>query len=141
MQHVKIECRYCQPDSAQKAGQAIVPDWQAHPAWIAGFEALNAYGNWVSSVVLPIAFQWIEEHKDEVYASVPAELRDDIGVVIGAAFRLLQQQPGFSTTVERNGELAGKALDTSKLNPLWTGMTEKLRASSQAIFAEQESLL
>jgi len=39
---------------------------------------------------MPIAFQWIEEHKNEVYAHVEDHLKDDVGVVIAAAFQLIK---------------------------------------------------
>jgi hypothetical protein len=116
-----------------------------HPSWIAGMEALNAYGDWVSSFVLPIAFQWIEEHKEEVYATVPEELRDDIGVVIAAAFKLVKELPLYKTGLERGAEVAAEVargtFDTSKINPVWTGLVRKVRAETEEAFAEQAPLL
>jgi hypothetical protein len=116
-----------------------------HPSWIAGMEALSAYGDWVSSFVLPIAFQWIEEHKEEVYATVPEELRDDIGVVIAAAFKLVKELPLYKTGLERGAEVAAEVargtFDTSKINPVWTGLVRKVRAETEEAFAEQAPLL
>jgi len=108
-------------------------------------EALNAYGDWVSSFVLPIAFQWIEEHKPEVYASVPEELKDDVGVVIAAAFRLIKELPAYQSGMEKSAgfeaDVASGAHDTSKTNPVWTGIVTKVRADTEKAFAEQVSLL
>lgn len=108
-------------------------------------EALNAYGNWVSAVVLPIAFQWIEEHKAEVYASVPKEFRDDVGVVIGAAFKLVKELPAYKAGREESAayEAARSAgtWDPSNTNPVWTGITRKVRAETNEAFAEKSSLL
>jgi hypothetical protein len=108
-------------------------------------EALNAYGDWVSSVVMPIAFQWIEEHKSEVYASVPEELKDDVGVVIAAAFRLVKELPAYKLELEKSAiyeaELASGTLHSSKINPVWTGITKKIRTSTEEAFAEESSLL
>lgn len=108
-------------------------------------EALSAYGDWVNSFVLPIAFQWIEEHKEEVYASVPEEFRDDVGVVIAAAFKLVKELPLYKTGLERGAALAegvaSGTVDTSKLNPVWTGIVRKVRAETEEAFAEQASLL
>jgi hypothetical protein len=108
-------------------------------------EALNAYGDWVSSVVLPIAFQWIEEHKSEVYASVPEDLRDDVGVVIAAAFKLVKELPtyknGLEKSAEYEAEVASGTFDSSKTNPVWTGIVKKVRASTEEAFAEQSSPL
>ncbi len=69
---------------------AVPTDLEAHPSWTAGMQALNSYNQWVSEVVMPIVFQWIEEHKAEVYAHVPEHLEDDVGVVIAAAFELIK---------------------------------------------------
>ena len=97
-----------------------------HPSWIAGMEALNAYGDWVSSFVLPIAFQWIEENKPEVYAAVPEDLRDDVGVVIAAAFRLVKELPVYKTGMERSAayqaDVASGSHDSSKTNPFGRGL-------------------
>jgi hypothetical protein len=90
---VKRLCVYCSPHPKPPAPSPR--DSENHPSWIAGIEALNAYNDWVSSYVLPIAFQWIEEHKPEVYASVPEELKDDVGVVVAAAFRLIKELPVY----------------------------------------------
>jgi hypothetical protein len=146
MRHVKVECDYCAPRHHHKP---IVPggprDWETHPSWIAGMEALNAYGDWVSSVVMPIAFQWIEEHKSEVYASVPEVLKDDVGVVMAAAFRLVKELPAYRIELEKSAlydeELASGTLHPSKLNPVWTGITKKIRTETKEAFKEQSSLL
>jgi hypothetical protein len=116
-----------------------------HPSWIAGIEGLNAYSNWVSTVVLPIAFQWIEEHKADVYASVADKYKDDIGVVMAAAFKLVKELPAYKKELEKSTEydasLANGTLDPSKVNPVWTGIVEKVRAETKEAFEEQSSLL
>jgi hypothetical protein len=108
-------------------------------------EALNAYGDWVSSIVMPIAFQWIEEHKAKVYATVPEELKDDVGVVIAAAFKLVKELPAYQLGLEKSAAyeaaLADGTFDPSNTNPVWTGLTKKVRAETEAAFAEQSSLL
>jgi hypothetical protein len=108
-------------------------------------EALNAYGDWVSSVVLPIAFQWIEEHKSDVYASVPEDLKDDVGVVIAAAFRLVKELPAYKDGLEKSAayeaEVTSGTYDSSKTNPVWTGIVRKVRTSTEEAFAEQAPLL
>jgi len=145
MRHVKLICEYC-PTHHHKPPFAGGPrDWEMHPSWIAGMEAMNAYGDWVSSSVLPIAFQWIEEHKTEVYASVPEDLKDDIGVVIAAAFRLIKELPAYKSGIEKSAayeaDVASGAHDSSKTNPVWTGIAKKIRTSTEEAFAEQSSLL
>jgi hypothetical protein len=126
MQQVKVSCHYCPPRHHTPPFREGHGDWEMHPSWIAGVEALNAYSDWVSSVVLPIAFQWIEEHKPEVYSTVHEDLRDDVGVVMAAAFRLVRELPAY-----KNG----------KTNPVWTGIAKKIRTGTEEAFAEQASLL
>ena len=108
-------------------------------------EALNAYGDWVGSFVLPVAFQWIEEHKSEVYASVPEEFKDDVGVVIAAAFRLVKELPAYKAGVKKRevyeAELASGTFDPSNTNPIWTGIVKKVRTETEEAFAEQAPLL
>jgi len=146
MRVVKKNCVYCPPPPHPKPPVPGGPkDWEAHPSWIAGMEALNAYGDWVSSLVLPIAFQWIEEHKAEVYASVPEHLKDDVGVVIAAAFRLVKNLPDYQKELEASEayakEAASGTLDHSKTNPVWTRIVRKVRSETEEAFAEQALLL
>lgn len=145
MRHVKVDCN-CAPPSCDRPQPCEVPrDWETHPSWMAGMEALNAYGDWVSAVVLPIAFQWIAEHKEEVYASVPEEYKDDVGVVIAAAFKLVKELPAYKKGLEKSdayqAALADGTWDPSKTNPVWTGMVKKVRHETRKVFAENSSLL
>lgn len=116
-----------------------------HPSWIAGIEALSAYSDWVDKVVLPIAFQWIEEHKKEVYATLPDELKDDVGVVIAAAFKLVKELPAHEAGLEKNAAYeaarAHGTWDPSKTNPVWTSIVKKVRSETREAFAEKSSLL
>jgi hypothetical protein len=144
MKHVKMKCDYCPPPQQPKPAINGGPrDWEMHPSWIAGMEALNSYSDWVSSVVLPIAFQWIEEHKPEVYAAVPEDLKDDVGVAIAAAFKLVKELPAYKKGLEKREtyEAAVAAGNVSKINPVWTSIVKKVRTGTEEAFAEQASLL
>ena len=116
-----------------------------HPSWTTGLDALNTYSEWVSAVVLPIAFQWIEEHKEEVYKTVPDELRDDVGVVIAAAFKLIQELPAYKRCLEKRADYAAATANepegTAKINPVWTGIAKKVRACTEEAFEEQSAVL
>lgn len=144
MRHVKLDCTYCPPGGGEP-GHRPVRDWEMHPSWIAGVEALEAYSNWVSAVVMPVAFQWIEEHRAEVYATVPEQYKDDVGVVIAAAFKLVKELPSYKRELKRSEEydtaLADGTLNSSKTNPVWTGIVEKVRAETKEAFEEQSELL
>ena len=145
MHQVKKNTKYCPPRHDQPLSREGHRDWEMHPSWIAGVESLNAYSDWVSSVVLPIAFQWIEEHKPEVYAQVPEELWDDVGVVLAAAFKLIRELPAYKTGIEKSPEYEAAVKDgtwdSSKTNPVWTGIAEKIRTGTEEAFAEQASHL
>jgi hypothetical protein len=145
MPHMKRLCVYCPPDHPKPPVDCGPRDWEMHPSWITGMEALNAYGDWVSSLVLPVAFQWIEEHKAEVYASVPENLRDDVGVVIAAAFKLVKELPAYKNGLEKraayDAEIASGTFDSSSTNPVWTGIVKKVRTETEKAFGEQAPLL
>jgi len=142
MKHVKKDCKFC-PPLARNTDQRSAPrDWEAHPSWILGMEALNNYGDWVSSVVLPVAFQWIEEHKAEVYATVPNDLKDDVGVVLAAAFRLIKELPAYQEGLEKSvayeEAIASGTWDPSRTNPEWTSIVKKVRSEARVVFAGRE---
>jgi hypothetical protein len=145
MKHIKVKCGYCPPVEKKTQSQGVPRDWEMHPSWISGVEALNAYSDWVSSVVLPIAFQWIEEHKPEVYAAVPEELKDDVGVAIAAAFKLVKELPAYKEGLKKSAAyekaVADGTWDPSKTNPVWTGIVKKIRTETEEAFAEKSSLL
>ena len=76
---------------------------------------------------------------------MPEELKDDVGVVIAAAFRLIKELPAYQSGMEKSAafdaDVASGAHDTSKTNPVWTGIVTKVRAGTEQAFAEQASLL
>jgi hypothetical protein len=120
-------------------------DWESHPSLIAGVEALNAYQTWVSGVVLPIAFQWIEEHYNEIYPGIPEELWDDVGVVISAAFQLVRQSQAYKDGLDELEKIEKERKDgmlkTDALNPIWTKITKEVRkATKEAYQAEKQYL-
>jgi hypothetical protein len=140
---IKIDCDHCPPPPPPHKRESR--DWELHPSWNVGLEALHAYSDWVNSVVLPVAFQWIEEHKPEVYALVPEELKDDVGVAMAAAFRLVKGLPAYKKGVEKRAAyeaaVTAGTWDPSKTNPVWTGIVNKVRACTEKAFEEQSSLL
>lgn len=110
---------------------SLTADWEGHPSWTIGQQAFGDFHNWVSGVVLPIAFQWIEEHHDEVYKDIPAELKNDVGVVIAKAFKLIEPTETYQRELRESQKLedlrkSGK-LNTNNLNLKWTKATKELR--------------
>lgn len=143
MRHIKTDC-HCAPTRCGEPWPS--PQiFETHPSWTAGIDALNAYGDWVSSILLPIAFQWIEEHKPEVYASIPDEYRDDVGVVTATAFKLVEKLPAYQIEREKSAAyeaaMAAGTWDSSKTNPVWTSVAEKVRTETRKAFAEKSSLI
>ena len=125
--------------------EAPRPGGELHPSLGAAMDSLQDYMCWVDAVVLPIAFQWIEENKTEVYANIPEELKDDVGVVIAAAFKLVKELPVYKQGREKckSHEEAVKAgtADMSNVNPVWAGITQKIRSGTREAFAEQSQIL
>jgi hypothetical protein len=121
------------------------PDWSMHPSWITGIEALNAYNCWVSEVVMPIVFQWILEHKDEVYKGMPPEKEDDVGVVIASAFEIVKTMESYKEGVKAakvfEEERKRGAVDLTKINPVWTEITRKIKEDTKRIFDENQNVL
>jgi hypothetical protein len=121
------------------------PDWAMHPSWIAGVEGLDAYNRWVCEVLVPIVFQWIEEHKSEVYQGVPDHLKDDVGVVVASAFEIVKTkssyQNGLKKAKEFDEELEAKRLDLKDINPVWTDIARKVREGTDRVFEGKEDVL
>lgn len=120
-------------------------DWHTHPSLIAGIEALNAYNKWVSEVVMPIAFQWIEEHKAEVYANIPHELKDDVGVVIAAAFDIAKglaaYQKGLVKYQEYETAIADGTWNPANINPVWASIAKDIREATDESFDVHRNVL
>lgn len=87
-----------------------------HPSLYTALEHLMIYERWVSDVVLRIAFRWIDENRSEVYAGIKDEYKDDIGVVINAAFNAVMKR----TPIE--GDHKPRAF-----NPTWVRIIEALQ--------------
>jgi hypothetical protein len=106
------------------------PTWEMHPDWIQALRNLDTYNQWVCEIVMPIVFQWIEEHKAEVYENIPIELRDDMGVVIENAFQMVKNgdlyKRGLRKAEAYEEEVQKQKIDTKKINPLWQNMSQAL---------------
>jgi hypothetical protein len=120
-------------------------DWKEHPSWTAGIAALDAYNRWVAEVVMPIAFQWIEEHKTEVYARVPKDMKDDVGVVIAAAFELVKglgaYQKGLVKHEEYEKAVKDGTWDPANINPVWTSIAGEVREATAEIYEDYKDVL
>jgi hypothetical protein len=142
---IKNQTRYIPREHVKFKLCGIHPDWEMHPSWIAGIEALDAYNHWVAEVIMPIAFQWIEEHKAAVYESVDEAHKDDVGVVIASAFQLVKELSSYQNGLEQS-EIYEEALkngtwETATINPVWTGIAGKVRRATKKAFTENAGLL
>lgn len=145
MSPIKVGCIYWPPPCKKPRSGGDHREGEMHPSFAAGLEALEDYNHWVNAVVLPIAFQWIEEHKPEVYAQVPEELRDDVGVAIAAAFNLVKELPAYKQGLEKcqayEAACEDGAGEPSKANPVWSSITKEVRIRTKEAFAEQSPVL
>jgi hypothetical protein len=121
------------------------PDWGMHPSWIAGVEGLDAYNRWVCEVVIPIVFQWIEEHKEEVYQGVSDEYKDDVGVVIASAFEIVKKMSSYTNGLKKAEEfeeaIENEEVDLKTINPVWTEIAKKVREGTERVFDEKKNVL
>jgi hypothetical protein len=123
---IKKDCRYF----CQTTGPLItIPDGSTHPSFAVGIEALAAFEQWVSETLMPIVFQWIEEHRDVVYKRWRAGKQDDIGLVIAAAFEEVRKLPLYDQELAafaaNRRRLAAGKLKTKNLS--WTKASKPVR--------------
>ena len=88
------------------------------------------YERWVSEVVLRVAFRWIDENKEKVYPGIPEDLKDDIGVVINAAFKAVMKEQ----QIKGDGILR-------PFNPTWVKITEGLQKARREVFKTEGKLI
>lgn len=142
---VKHDCTFLPWPGPTKCLCSCCGDWEVHPSWKTAMDSLCQYQHWVSEIVLPIAFQWIEEHKPAVYANIPKSLSEDVGVVISAAFELVQQEPSYKEGTEKSKgfqrERENGTLDTSKFNPVWTAIAKQVHYEIERAFADRKDVL
>ncbi|MBB5317143.1 hypothetical protein [Tunturibacter empetritectus] len=121
------------------------PDWAMHPSWIAGVEGLDAYNRWVCEVLIPIVFQWIEEHYKEVYQGISDENKDDVGVVVASAFEIVKTMSSYKNGLEKAKEFEEAketgAVDLKTINPVWADIARKVREDTKKIFDHKEDVL
>ena len=131
---VKTGCRFvCEPLN-EPINHPYEIDSQ-HPSLYGAMEDLMLYERWVSRVVLPIAFRWIAEHEDEVYGQIPENgLRDDIGIVIAAAFEAV-------TVANRLNPKGGDGVTSRPHNPSWVKIAKQLRKDKYNAFTSEPELL
>ena len=76
---------------------------------------------------------------------MPENLRDDVGVVIAAAFKLVKELPAYKNGLEKraayDAEIASGTFDSSSTNPVWTGIVKKIRTETEEAFGEQAPVL
>lgn len=139
MGSVKENCRFIptQPHIFRISG--VHPSWEMQPDYIQAVRSLDAFNLWVCEVVLPIAFQWIEEHKKDVYSNIPEQHVDDVGVVINQAFELIKALPayqeGLALAQDYEKRVTDGPHDPSAKNPVWKSMCDAMEQSNKAIKA------
>lgn len=145
MGQVKQNCTWIPTQNAAFRLSGAHPDWEMHPSWISAIESLDSYNHWVCEVVLPIAFQWIEEHKTDVYKDIPDELSDDVGVVIAEAFEIIKglsaYQKGLVEQQKFHQSVDSGTFDPNKTNPLWTQIAKALRVAKADTFNQHSNVL
>jgi len=153
MPTIKKCCTYAiNPAPNHRLVNAFRPG-EHHSSYSLALEALDDYCHWVSEAVLPIAFAWIDEHYDEVYAKVPAHYRDDVAVVIAAAFEIVKTTPYYQKgidlgrQIESNPQvlfsscLGDDPKNVPPINPVWTDITNRNASKVKDDWEEHRDLL
>jgi hypothetical protein len=112
------------------------PSWEMHPDFVQALKSLDSYNLWICEVVMPIVFQWVQEHYEEVYKDIPTDQRDDVGVVIARAFSIVQKLSYYNHGVELSKEYAQRITnrdpELNKLNLTWQHMSAALDKAKQS---------
>jgi hypothetical protein len=101
----------------------IYPISAQHPSLYTAMEHLMIYERWVTDVVLPIAFQWIEANKADVYKNIPPDLQDDVGIVVASAYEIVKSLP----------KCVKKRVQPQ--NPVWAEMAATIHDGTLRAFA------
>jgi hypothetical protein len=127
------------------------PAFDDHPSWTTGIQALEEFHEWVGTIVLPIAFAWIEEHWDQVYGAIDKLADDpendkeqyygDVGAVIAAAFQIVRETDYYKDGIQAGCDLKEGKEDTSELNLTWTRITTEIRKATEDIFRREKKYL
>jgi hypothetical protein len=137
MGQVKQNCSWVPVQNPNFRLRNAHPDWEMHPDWTAAFKHLDAYNLWICEVVMPIAFQWIEDNKEAVYRDIPSAELDDVGVVIARAFDIVKKgsayKRGQGTASRYQAALAGGKFDPKSTNPVWQAMARDLAKGSDQV--------
>jgi hypothetical protein len=138
----KVQCTnpnfVCAPSAY---GNARLESWEDHPALKAALDCLNIYNHWVSQRVIPIAFQWIEDHRAEVYRNMPADKQEDMGAVIASAFDIVRRNPKFQQGLDLADAIEKGSINPSSSNPHWAGVASKLHDNLAEAFDRHEAQL
>ena len=94
-----------------------------HPSLYTAMEHLMIYERWVTDVVLPIAFEWIEANKAAVYKNIPEDLQDDVGIVVASAYEIVKTLP----------KCVKKEVQRAQ-NPVWTDMAAAIHNGTLQAF-------
>jgi len=98
-------------------------------------DGISIYANWVSRVVLPIAFQWIHERETVICENNDwKRLPDDVGKVVQAAFAEVQKENYYKECRDEFERFLWRAIhdpltskETEKINCSWTETSARLR--------------
>jgi hypothetical protein len=141
----KTGCRYmCEALDPNAAFLSVEP-WGQHWGLSVALDGIAAYQYWISRMVMPIVFQWIEENHEEVYANIPVSSRDDIEKVIQAAFNIVKTLPAYEAGQAElktfEARLASRTADTSPMNPTWAEISGRMREEMREVLTEESRQL
>jgi hypothetical protein len=132
-QLIKTGCKYLCEGSRPLDTPPTTEDWAQHPALNIAIDGIAIYANWVSRIVMPIAFLWINDHKDEICRNEHWDkLPDDVNEVVNAAFEIAKEQHYYKDSriafYEFQQEVKAGKFRHDDINPNWAEKSKELRA-------------
>ncbi len=134
-QIIKTGCRYVCEGSREPTTVPTTEDWAQHPGLNLAMDGIAMYATWVSRTVMPIVFQWVDEHKPEMREKMgvdpTAPLPDDVEAVVQAAFEIIKGRDAYirgkAAFEEYQTAMATRSWDPTGINPHWTRVSRMMR--------------
>lgn len=109
-----------------------------HPSFQTARDCLADYNRWVDDVVLPIAFQWIAEHRDEIRSIIDPAQWNDVGAVTAAALTKVEECEEYQLSLVKRAEfedgLRSGTRHIEELNPVWNQISGEVHAQIERSF-------
>jgi hypothetical protein len=144
-QLIKTNCRYLCEGSRPITTPPTTEDWAQHPALNMAMDGIAMYANWVSRVVMPIVFDWVDDHTQEMREKMGVRstdlLPDDVDAVVKAAFEIVKGKRAYAegrvAFEQFQLAIASRTWTSTNINPKWTRISERMREEIRETLIEE----